>query len=706
MRCRTFRIGGLVFFASSLFLAPHKALFGQERTAKQVHLVRKFSFQEPEPAYNTHRFLFSPEVVADPQDGTVRLAHSVLVADETGATDFLQTEPLSERLHAKKVFVLDSADVKKAELFLFGGAEQILVNGKPVGKAERLLSTGWMRVKIPPALLKSGENEVVCSGGGSLLLEPGRGGRSFKSTDSGRTWSSKHLTGKNNQQGEYLVRLRLGRYAAHGWAMSPVFDLWAARSGGVGTPGKLALVHGLADLARSQPRGTHLGAFLRIGTTPSPDTKNWTDWIGLDKDYKPDAATTGHRWAQLKVELTTTRPQVTPRVPRQFEFAFELLPASGLSRDQYEIIPPNDDIGFRETYIGSLPFVYQEPSARLKKLRDRYQLDKVIAAGRTEMEQLMLLRHWVRNQWHTAWGTDPAGWMPPWDALIVFESKDQPDCLTMCTHYAAVFTQCCLALGWNARHCIVDHHCTSEVWVDQHQKWVMMDAGNSAERADVTLHFERHGVPLSAWQLHLAYRTGKLNSINVCFTPAKLRERIAPLCRPVPSKQAKLAPPPDVVPLSDLPKYPVCGIENYRRYAFPGRNNYLESLFPGELYQGWSEYFYDGYWWVGDSPDDPQISPEYSRHLNAARPQDIDWSLNWTRIHLSRTAKPGELQVDLETLTPNLARLERREEKAWQPTAPTLIWKLKPGANELSVRSVNQWERAGAEAKLIVKWMP
>src|SRR5207245_9238372 len=179
---------------------------------------------------------------------------------------------------------------------------------------------------------------VVFSGGGSLLLEPGRGGRSFKSTDAGRTWSSKQLTGKNNQQGEYLVRLRLGRDAAHGWAMSPVFDLWAARAGSVGTPGKLALVHGLADLARSQPRGTHLEAFLRVGSTPSPDAKTWTDWIGLDKDYKPDATTTGHRWAQLKLELTATRAQVTPRIPRQFEFAFELLPASGLSRDHYAIL--------------------------------------------------------------------------------------------------------------------------------------------------------------------------------------------------------------------------------------------------------------------------------------------------------------------------------------------------------------------------------
>jgi hypothetical protein len=298
--------------------------------------------------------------------------------------------------------------------------------------------------------------------------------------------------------------------------------------------------------------------------------------------------------------------------------------------------------------------------------------------------------------------------MPPWDALIILGSKDQPDCLTMCTHYAAVFTQCCLALGWNARHCILDHHCVAEVYVQQFDKWVMMDAGNSAQRADVGLHFERGGAPLSALELHLAHRSGKTGDITVHFTPRRLAEKVAALCRPAPAAQRKLPPPPDVIPVADLGKYPVCGLENYRRYAFPARNNYLSSLLPGELYQGWSEYFYDGYCWVGDSPDNPTISPECSRPLPPARPQDIDWHLNWSRIHLSRTGKPGEVRADLETHTPNLARLEKRDagKGSWEPTPASFVWRLRPGANELAVRSVNHWGKAGSEARVRVEWAP
>lgn len=673
----------------------------------EARITRSFTFGTLEPGpFNTHRFLLSPEVVADRHNGTLRLAHSILVADEMGATDFRQGEELSETTWAKKVFVLDSAEVSSADHFLYGSAKQIRVNGKLLKGNEPLVSTGWTWVRVPPGHLKKGENEIILSGGGGLLIEPTRQpGRSFKSGDGGRTWSGHSLGGKNNLQGEYLVRLRLGRFAPRGWAMSSVVDLWAGRPGEVPLPGKVAVFRGMAGVKQNQRKGTSLTPWLRTGSTPTPDPKTWTAWVALDKDHTPTGAAATHRWALLKFDLATDQPQVTAYVPEGFEFKFDFAADQQANKEVLMVQPPETAPVIR---IGATPFVYQQPSPRLKLLRERYQLDKVIAPGQTEMEQLMLLRHWVRNQWHTAWGSHPAAWMPPWDALMILEAKDQPDCLTMCTHYAAVFTQCCLALGWTARHCILDHHCVSEVWVNQHRKWVMMDPGNSAERADVNLHFERKGVPQSALELHLAQRTGQTGDLTVCFTPAPLMEKIAALCRPAPPAKEKLAPRPDTVPLAELPKYPVCGLVNFRRYAFPGRNTFLDSLYPGELYQGWSNYYYDGYWWIGDEADGPRLSPEYSQHRNPSRPQDIDWSLNWVRAHLARTAQAGEVRIDLETFTPNLGRLEMTEESpekpAWKPVTASFLWKLKPGKNTLRVRGVNQFERAGSESTVQVDW--
>jgi len=60
------------------------------------------------------------------------------------------------------------------------------------------------------------------------------------------------------------------------------------------------------------------------------------------------------------------------------------------------------------------------------------------------------------------------------------------------------------------------------------------------------------------------------------------------------------------------------------------------------------------------------------------------------------------LQVEVETNTPNLARLERWADNAWQPVAPSFVWKLQAGANLLRVRAVNQWDRPGTEARVEV----
>jgi len=659
-------------------------------------------------------FLLSPEVVAD-KDGSIRLAHSMLIADEMGATDYRLTEPLSETIQSKKVFQLDSGDVTTAELFLFGEVKKIAVNGKPLEKSASLVSTGWTRAKVPAGYLKAGANEVVLSGGGSLLVEPCRQpGRSFKSRDGGATWSAETLGSKNNLRGEYLVRLRLGRYAPRGWVMSPILDLNMAGETEVPIPWKIGWFSAIEDLNKDQPKGTHLTAWLRTGSTPRPDERNWTSWHNLDKEWKVDPKLTTPRWAQLKYELVTTRPQSTPRL-RDLHFGYGGTPANKRPKAQgtVKIVPPMDKNPTRDVAISSVPFIYETPSPRLKLLRERYQLDKVIAPGKTEMEQLMLLRYWVRNQCHRGWASHPALWIPPWDSLLILESRDRPDCLVMCTHFSCIFTQCCLALGWNARHCILDHHCVSEVWVDQHRKWVMMDTGNSVERADVGLHFERSGVPLSARELQLLHRSGKTEGVQVCFTPARLSEKIASLCRPAPIPKVKPPARADTIPLAELRKYPVCQIDNYRRYAFPPRNNFLTTLYPGELEHGFSNYFYDGYCWVGDSPDDPRLSPEYSRHLSPERKQDIDWDLNGVHIYLSQTAKADELQVDVADHVPNLARLEKQisgsEKEAkteWQKAEPRFVWKLKAGTNVLQVRGVNHWGRGGQASQVRVEWKP
>ena len=69
----------------------------------------------------------------------------------------------------------------------------------------------------------------------------------------------------------------------------------------------------------------------------------------------------------------------------------------------------------------------------------------------------------------------------------------------MCTHYATVFVQAATALGFVARHNVIQAHCVAEVWVNDWRKWVMFDPGcDTDDDRKGTYHFQRNGVPMTA----------------------------------------------------------------------------------------------------------------------------------------------------------------------------------------------------------------
>jgi hypothetical protein len=147
-----------------------------------------------------------------------------------------------------------------------------------------------------------------------------------------------------------------------------------------------------------------------------------------------------------------------------------------------------------------LPFVtaaYADEA--LVTLRRRYPLEKVAAEGRDEWQSQLLLKEWV----HQA--------IPPGspkvsynNALDILEHAAH-GATFWCTHYTITYAECAAALGWQARKIGVDrkhgpegmgssHHGVAEVWSNQFRKWVVIDAQSN-------LHFEKAGIPLSAWEI-------------------------------------------------------------------------------------------------------------------------------------------------------------------------------------------------------------
>src|SRR5205807_47196 len=130
------------------------------------------------------------------------------------------------------------------------------------------------------------------------------------------------------------------------------------------------------EVGKGQPDGTRLLPFLRLGTDPSPEAGSWGEGVPPDRDYRPAGAAGRRRWAQIKFELTTDRPQSTPSVPPRFDLVFDFVPDRMKDAGKLTVAPADPGQALR-FLPPSAPFTYQEPSPRLQRLRERHQLEQV-----------------------------------------------------------------------------------------------------------------------------------------------------------------------------------------------------------------------------------------------------------------------------------------------------------------------------------------
>ena len=590
-------------------------------------------------------------------DGTVRLCKSVLLQHERGATHYNNREALSAEVWAKKQFVIDDPRCDEARLFAYGSAGTATCNGTELSKGKLLPSAGWQVWSVPPGLLQEGLNEFVFSGGGSLVIEQSLyPDRSARSGDGGRTWASDQLGFGGVENGEYLVRLRLAQYPQQGVITSEVCDLAGLR-GGV-HPGMTFE----AGAMSAESKGADQGEIIlegRTGPTRTPD-RAWSPWSA-------EMAAPWQRFVQWRAVLRTRDRMKSPELTRVSVRATVDIP-EGAGAPGVEVI----ELTPVDWQHRSQPFAYQRPVGRVVLLRERYKLDEVVAQGKTELDKFVLLRDWARFTAPKGWDMGSAYWVPPWDALILLETNKRPIALCMCTHYSVIFTQCALALGYNAREVILDHHCVAEIWSNQFGKWILMDTGNSTDPT-LNCHFEKDGVPLNALEIRRLWKAGREKEIEVVYTPPRGR-----------------------ISGDELKDKNQCGLANFRRFAIPFRNNHLETPFPGELEHGQAHYYADVYLWWEDAAA-PVASPEYGN--TTCRSGDFYWTLNKTAIDLQQTDAADTLKVTLDTVTPNFQKfVVSIDGGEWEQRPASLPWKLHEGENVLRAKSVNGFGVEGIES--------
>jgi len=566
---------------------------------------------------------------------------------------------------ARVEFDIASDQVKSAELVFYvkgaGGAgdepHHLLVNGHRINhhqKPETFLTGGWDRARIAARYLKKGVNEIVfCNG--RLYVDPGTGDHSSRSFDGGKTWHRGTLGADGQTKGEYIVRLRLKGFALRGELLSPVFDLADPESGGIAPRVNIHRVR-LAH-EKEAPRGTRVDFEMRSGSTPAFAPRQWSSWEQGATLQQPG------RFAQWRAVLSSSSAATTP-VLKSVTLAIDHATDRGslkgielLESDQPEIV------------YSSYDFDYLTPHYKVDRLVKENRLDEVIAPGGTELEKLALLRNWVHSQW-LGWQSGAYPFCPSWDAVEILETTKGNWGFGMCTHYGAVFTACASALGWVARVLIVDHHCLAEVWSDDLQRWILEDAGPSSE---YDCQYETSGSPIGALEVHRLHQAGKSHRVTLNQL-AQYRS----------VKKVKMTKSWGSL---------------FRRFGIPLRNNHLYQPEPAELHHGYSQYHWDGYlWWSVDI--DPKFT-EYSQQT--ARPADFNWSVNQTRLYPRVGAEAGMLEIDVETATPNFSHYEIRVDGSeWAQAEAPLSWALSTGVNEVEVRGVNAFGRAGRSARLQV----
>jgi hypothetical protein len=321
--------------------------------------------------------------------------------------------------------------------------------------------------------------------------------------------------------------------------------------------------------------------------------------------------------------------------------------------------------------------------SRLEQLRRREKLDQVIAAGKTELEKVVLLRHWVRSQWDTK---IPFNY-PPWDAMEILDLARSGASRGFCAQYAVVFLQACQAVGLHARYIDLAGHFSTAVWSNDFERWIVMDPTYDC-------YYERGGLPLQGHELAKAYWSQRVKGIQrVTFDGVR---------HPVKREDLAVYRLYSIVKVADQLKYPaqlsvngrpltLVHESDYRRYPLVGRDQVTVI----SSFLGWNE---------------PGASERFTDRPLSDDEDDFRYRMNQTMMHVGRVdAIHGRLKIALE------AEGAPSFQAFWINVGPPgwmkiegnrLLWNLTPGRNRLLTRIETKGGWKGPVSELEAYYKP
>jgi hypothetical protein len=325
--------------------------------------------------------------------------------------------------------------------------------------------------------------------------------------------------------------------------------------------------------------------------------------------------------------------------------------------------------------LDALPYVESEFTRRfrfdsasnpkLEELRQRYELDAVIAPGEDEFDRQVRLLDWVHHRFRKFGrpSVEAKG------ALEILQAIDEGHTF-FCSQYAHVFVSAAASLGWIDRELALrrhrdppgggsTEHSTTEIWSNQYRKWIMLDP-------TAKMYIEKEGVPLNAFEIRQEwfYRQGR----DLVFVIGKERKRYRKNDLPI-----FLGRFPEfgdlTVPADELDKYGFIGY-------IPNTDLMDHGLDYAQMFMVKDQLCEGTRWHTRTAPPNPAVDPYFPIG----------------QVALELRTEPSPIRVTLRTLTPNFEAYQARwDGGVWRAAGESLPWTLHAGVNRLEIRTVNRF---------------
>lgn len=670
------------------------------------------------------------------ENGSIVLNNQQLSEDDSPGFGFdsrpSSNEVLKKGVIIKKILNVERIPVKEAYVIvlLYPEYPPVPNNGRHIVVNINGFETTyevkhfWTRVKVPGSVIKKGENIITINtlepdaqfrtwialdenySKGSLTKNHAPG-RSARSSDGGLTWNKNYIGELQSAKGEYVVRLKTIAYGNEGWIESPVVDLAQGKDGSVLKQD--VKIHNIKiDAKIINTAKTNSEVYFRSGTTLSPDTTQWSDWIKVTTAI--DEGMIKGRFAKVRIKLKSNDPLKSPSL-NSVSISASLLHSGSDLKNEYRVI----SFKHYPKKNSSFSFEYEDPNnEHVKALRTQFKLDSIVRGARTEFELILKLKHWIAQQWQ--WHLlKPNEDIYEWDAKKILTPDSSGKIYGgFCLHYAIAMMQVLQSFGLQSRIVSADYsiwsgHEICEVWSNEFGKWIMLDANFDTYFVDKVT-----GIPLNTLELHDLF-------VKECFPNSIIdrddwsREKLVQMAK----EKAHNIPVIGMVgggansnslktyewwnPIVDQTAY--CGgygplTMGYLRLL--PRANYLSQPTPTPINHGRTHWGWTGYYnWYDSHTPRAQEHEIFSNRVN-----DFYWNIN--QVGMSATLRDGGI-VDfiLETNCPNFANYEI--------TINNLVQYLKNnsfsmhsarGINRIEIRTVDSMGNKGTTSSLEYIYLP